>query len=227
MGSGVREDRFLDDLDVRPRPEECPDGPGLIAEDSALELEAGEQRTMERLPGRRGVVEETRMGGDRLATRLADVGDVVERRQPGPFTVRPDALTDDGQDLGWLSRTHQGGESAWQDPVVCIVECDPFPARDPQPPVPGIRDPAIGGQAEEDDAWIAFREGGDQIGRPIGGSVVDDDTFERDVTFREDGPKSPLDGRGRVPARDQHTQAGGVRPGLEHGVDSFGHHDRS
>ena len=118
------------------------------------------------------------MGGDRLATRLSDVGDVVQRRQPGAVPVGPDALADDGEDVRRLSRTHQRGEPSRHDPVVGVMERDPLPACDLQSPVAGVRDPAVEGQSEQDDAWVAFRDGRDHVGRPIGESIVDDDALE-------------------------------------------------
>ena len=127
------------------------------------------------LPWIAAYVHQARVARDRLPARLADVGLVVPARDPSPVAVELDPLADDGADGRVLGRAHEGGQPVRQDHVVRVEERQPRPARDLEPAVPRVRDPAVGRQPDQDDARVALGDRGHDVGGAVGGGVVDDE----------------------------------------------------
>ena len=125
------------------------------------------------------------MGRDRLAARLADVGDVVARGQPLLVAVAPDPLADDDADVWIVGRSHQGGKPSGSHPIVGVMERDPFAAGHRQALIARVRDTDVGRQTEEDDPVITIGHRLDEGGRLVGRSIVDDDAFEWDAPLVE------------------------------------------
>ena len=174
---------------------------------------------MERLAGRRGVVEEPGIGRDRLAARLADIGDVIARGQPGPLPVAPDPLADDRAHGRIVGRRHQGREPARKHPVVRVVEGDPVAADGRETVVARGRHADVRREPDEDEARVAIGNGLHDVRGPVGRPVVDDEALERERVLVENGGEGAFDRGSRVPARDEHAQSRGIRLDRRLGVD--------
>ena len=168
---------------------------------------------MERLAVDRGVRHQARVARDRLPARLADVGLVVPARDPSAVAVELDALADDGADGRVLGRAHEGGQPIRQDHVVRVEERQPRPARDVEPAVPRVRDPAVGRQPDQDHPRVTLGDRGHDVGGAVGGGVVDDEHLQADVDLVEDRGQRPFDRRRGVPGGQEDREPGRCRIG--------------
>ena len=207
--------QVVDDLDPVAGADEGAHDPRLIAHHAPLEPEARRRGAVEQLANRTHVIEEVRVGHERLAPGLADVRKVIELREPGPLPIGRDPLADDRERGRLVAAPHQRSEAPGQQPIVGVEEGQPVAARQLERPVARRRtrrrSPAsrsttrrrsLGSETVQD------RRGA------VRGAVVDHHALEVDIALVEDGPDRGLDRGLGVPGRHDHGQARVAAPGV-------------
>ena len=122
-------------------------------------MSLADDRAMQDPAGRGRIVEEARSRRDGLAPWRPDVGDVVERRDPAPLAVGPDALADDGltpaSAVGRMSAVTAPGSRRSS----ASRKLSHSPRATAKPRFRAFDTPDIRGQADEHDARIVLSHG--------------------------------------------------------------------